>query len=121
LEHPVDADRERLDVRRLDRWEHPYAQLVAAELAIGLHVHHPVSTKRRRERGGVDRLVEVDRADDQRALRGVSDEGARVWACLSPAVEMLRGGARPRKAPLEAAAREHPAELVSQQQERGDR
>ena len=61
----------------LDRREHPDPQLVAAELAVGLDVDDAVGAQGRGERGGVDRVVEVDRADDQRALRRVGDE--RAW------------------------------------------
>jgi hypothetical protein len=43
LHHVVDAGRERLDVGRLDRGEHRDAQLVAAELAVGLGVDDPVA------------------------------------------------------------------------------
>ena len=74
LDHPVDAGGERLDVGRLDRREHPDPQLVAAQLAVGLDVDDPVGAQGRGEGGGVDRVVEVDRADDQRALGRVGDE-----------------------------------------------
>ena len=50
-------------------------QLVAPELAVGLDVDDPVGAQRRRDRGGVDALVEVDRADDQRALGGSVTNG----------------------------------------------
>ena len=73
---PVDAGGERLDVGGLDRREHPDPQLVAAQLAVGLDVDDAVGAQRRRQRGGVDRVVEVDRADDERALRRVGDERA---------------------------------------------
>ena len=53
------------------------AQLVAAELAVGLGVDDAVGAQRRGDRGGVDVVVEVDRADDQRALGRVGDERRR--------------------------------------------
>jgi hypothetical protein len=45
----VHAGGERLDVRRLDRREHRDPQLVAAELAIGLHVDDAVLTQHLRD------------------------------------------------------------------------
>ena len=55
----------------------PDAQLVAPELAVGLDVDDAVGAQRRGQRGGVDLVVEVDRADDQRALGGVGHERRR--------------------------------------------
>ena len=75
LEDPVDAGGQRLDVGGLDRGEHADPQLVAPELAVGLDVDDAVCAQRRRERGRVELLVEVDRADDQRALGGVGTNG----------------------------------------------
>src|ERR1035438_3811033 len=43
---------------------HGDAQLVAAELAVGLGVHDPVDAQDRRHGGGIDRIREVDRAHD---------------------------------------------------------
>ena len=77
----------------LDRREHADAQLVAAELAVGLGVDDAVGAQRRGDRGGVDRVVEVDRADDERALGRVGDERRRVRRGLGPAVEAARGRA----------------------------
>ena len=93
LDHPVDAGGERLDVGGLDRREHPDPQLVAPELAVGLGVDDPVRAQGRGERRGVDAVVEVDRADDERALRRVGDERGREVARLGPAVEVARRGA----------------------------
>ena len=53
------------------------AQLVAPELAVGLGVDDAVGAQRRGDRGGVDLVVEVDRADDERALGRVGDERRR--------------------------------------------
>ena len=106
LDHPVDAGGERLDVGGLDRREHADPQLVAAELAVGLDVDDAVGAQRRGERGGVDRVVEVDRADDQRALGRIGDERGGELAAPRPS---RRGGSTRRGcAPthqLEAAAR----------------
>ena len=63
--------------------EHPDPQLVAAELAVGLDVDDAVGAQGRGQRRGVDRVVEVDRADDQRALRRVGDERASRARCAS--------------------------------------
>ena len=82
---------ERLDVGGLDRREHPDPQLVAAELAVGLDVDDAVGAQRRGDRRGVDRVVEVDRADDQRALRGIGDERGREVGAPRPS---RRGGTR---------------------------
>src|SRR4051812_47546228 len=46
LDDVVDAGGERLDVLRLDGGEHGDAQLVAAELAVGLDVDDPVGAQR---------------------------------------------------------------------------
>ena len=94
LDRPVDAGRERFDVGRLDRREHADAQLVAPQLAVGLDVDDAVGAQGRGEGGGVDLLGEVDRADDQRALRRVGDERRREIGLLGPAVEVPGGGAR---------------------------
>src|SRR6185295_20419844 len=88
---PVDAGGERLDVVGVDRREHPDPQLVAAELAVGLDVDDPVGAQRGGQGGGVDRVVEVDRADDQRALGRVGDEAAGELAAPGPAVEAAGG------------------------------
>ena len=88
----------------IDRREHADPQLVAPQLAVGLGVDDAVRAQRRREGRGVDRVVEVDRPDDQRALRRIGDEGVASSERLRPAVEMVRRGAAPRDAELEAAA-----------------
>ena len=64
-------------------------QLVAAELAVGLDVDDAVGAQRRRDGRGVDAVVEVDRADDQRALGRVGDERRRVRRRLGPGVEVV--------------------------------
>ena len=111
LDHPVDAGGERLDVGGLDRREHPDPQLVAAQLAIGLGVDDPVLAQDRGEGGGVDRVVEVDRADDQRAPRRVGDEGRREAGGLRPA---SRGARRRRRcAPRTSRGRRRPASTRS--------
>ena len=84
VDDPVDAGRQRLDVGRLDRREHRDAQLVAPELAVGLDVDDAVGAQRRGDLRGVDRVVEVDRADDERALRRLGDERRREVAGLAP-------------------------------------
>ena len=52
---------------------------------------------------------------------GSRDERRRDRAALGPAVEVARGLARARDAPVEAAAGEHPVDLVGEQEERRDR
>ena len=54
-------------------------------------------------------------------LRGVGDERRRVGGALGPPVQVLGGGARARDAPLQAAAVEHPADLVGEQEQRRHR
>ena len=74
----------------LDRREHADPQLVAPELAVGLGVHDAVGAQRRRHRGGVHRVVEVDRAHHQRALGRVGHERRGVLRSPRPS----RRGAR---------------------------
>ena len=95
----------------------PDPQLVAAELAVGLDVDDAVGAQGGGEGGGVDRVVEVDRADDQRALGRVGDEGSGDVAGLGPAVEAAGAVGGALDAPVEAAAGEHPLDLVGQQQQ----
>ena len=64
--------------------EHRDAQLVAAELAVGLGVDDPVGAQHLRDRGGVDGVVEVDGADDLAARGGVGDERRRVRRSSRP-------------------------------------
>ena len=52
------------DVAGIDRGEHPDAQLVAPELAVRLGVDDAVRPQGARDGGRVDRVIEVDRADD---------------------------------------------------------
>ena len=73
----VDADGQRLDVGRVDRREHADAQLVAAELAVAVGVEDAVGPQRGADVVGGDRVVEVDGADDLRALRRIADERRR--------------------------------------------
>src|ERR1700743_3086675 len=87
LDHEVDAPGQRLDVVRLDRGEHADPQLVAAELAVGLGVDDAVRAQGLGDRRRVDVVVEVDRADDQRALRRVGDERVGEVGALGPGVE----------------------------------
>ena len=81
----------------------------------------PFARRVRGQRRGVDVLVEVDRPDHQRALRRIGDERGGRRRGLGPSVEVLRGGAAPRDAELEAAPVEQPLDLVGQQEERGQR
>ena len=62
---PVDAPRERLDVGGVNGGVHRDPQLVATELAVGLGVDDAVGPQHLGDLGGVDRVVEVDGADDQ--------------------------------------------------------
>src|SRR5205085_8986501 len=97
--------------------EPPRLQLVAAEVAVGLDVDDAVGAERLGERSGVYLvLVEVDRADDQRALRRVGDEGGGELGRLGPAVEPAGAVAGALDAPVEAAVAEHPVDLVFEQQ-----
>ncbi len=118
---PVNTSGERLHVGGVDRREHPDPQLVAPQLAVGLDVDDPVGAQRRRNRGGVDRLAEVDRADDQRALRRITDERRRVGGLFSPAIQVRRRYPRACDTPVQATAIEHPADLIGEQEQRRDR
>ncbi len=67
-------------------------------------------------------IVEVDRADDQRALGGIADERRRVRVRARPSRRgALEEAVRARDHRLEAALREHPLELVGEQEQRRDR
>src|SRR6478672_7774015 len=98
----VDARRERGDVVGLDRREHADAQLVAAELAVAVGVDDAVGAQRRVDIGGID-AIEVDRADDRRALGRVGDERRRPVALAGPAVEVRGRRLRALGAPVETA------------------
>ena len=81
----VDAGGQRLDVLGVDGREHRDAQLVAAELAVGLDVDDAVGAQHLRDGGRVDVVGEVDRADDLRAVRpGRSTNGVRVGRRAPP-------------------------------------
>ena len=84
LDDPVDAGGQRGDVGRVDGGVHRDAELVAAELAVGLGVDDAVGAQGGRDRGGVDAVVEVDGADDQRAVRRVGDVGEGVRRLARP-------------------------------------
>ncbi len=120
LDEVVDARREGLDVGRVDGREHADAQLVAAELAVAVGVDDAVGPQRRADLGGVDRVVEVDRADDRRALGRIGDERRGPRPLLGPAVEVVRRRAAALDAPVEPAGSEHPAELGLEHDQRGD-
>ena len=117
----VDARGQRLDVVGLDGREHRDPQLVAAELAVGLGVDDPVGAQHLRDRRGVDRVVEVDRADDLRAHRRVGHERRRVVALLGPGVEPARGVGGALGRPRQAALRVEPVDLLGQQEQRRER
>ena len=85
---PVDAGGQRLDITRFDGGEHPDAQLVAAELAIGLDIDDPVGSQGFRDRCRIDGVGEVDRADDERALLRHADERRRELGRLGPPVQI---------------------------------
>ena len=88
LHDAVDAGGQRPHVVGLDRREHPDAQLVAPELAVGLDVDDAVGAQRGGDGGRVDALVEVDRADDERALGRVGHERRGELRRLGPVVEV---------------------------------
>ena len=87
LQDVVDAARQRRDVARRGRREHRDAELVAAELAVRLDVDDPIGAQRRRERSGIDVIIEIDRADDLGALRRVDHERRRPRMLLGPVVQ----------------------------------
>ena len=78
--HVVDAARQRGHVVGVDGREHRDAQLVAAELAVRLGVDDPVGAQRLGDGGGVDRVVEVDGADDVAAQRRVGRRTGVAYA-----------------------------------------
>jgi hypothetical protein len=112
LHDVVDARGQGADVVGLDRREHRDAQLVAPELAVGLDVDDPVGAQRGGDLRGVDVVGEVDRPDDERALGRIGDERRRVGLLLGPAVQVRRRGGGAGDHAVEAAAREHPLDLV---------
>ena len=84
----IDAGGEGLDVGGVDSGEHRHAQLVAAELAVGLNIEDAVGAEHGGETLGVYRLGEVDRADDAASLRLDLDERRGQLVRVSPAVEV---------------------------------
>lgn len=54
--HIVNAVRERLDVRRIDRGEDSDAQLIASQRAISVHIDNAVVTQRLEHCGGRHRV-----------------------------------------------------------------
>src|SRR5665213_2308573 len=86
----VDASGQGFDVSRLDRGEHCDAELVAAELAVRLGVENSVGPQRFGNQFGVDAAVEIDRADDVRALVGIDDVWRGVGGLLGPRVQPVR-------------------------------
>ena len=74
--------------------EHRDAQLVAAELAVRLGVDDAVGAQHLGDRGGVDAVGEVDRADDLRALRRVRHERRGVRRSSRPRCRAAPDGVR---------------------------
>ncbi|CPZ97023.1 Uncharacterised protein [Mycobacteroides abscessus] len=62
LDDPVDALGQLGDVLGIDGREHGHPQLVAAQLAIGLSVHHAVGAQHLGNGGRIYIVVEVDGA-----------------------------------------------------------
>ena len=113
LDEVVDAAGEGLDVGRVDGREHADAQLVAAELAVAVGVDDRRWRAARRRPVGVERVVEVDRADDGRALGRVGDERRGPLPRLGPAVEVRRRRLRSASTHQSSPPMlEHPPQLV---------
>ena len=108
----VDGVGEGGDVVGLDGREHRDAQLVAAELAVGLGVDDAVGAQRGGDGGGVDVVDEVDGAAHVAALRRLGHERLGERARLRPAVEELGGPVAAADGELEPALVEHPAHAV---------
>jgi hypothetical protein len=121
VDHPVDAPGERCHVGRIDRGIQRDAQLVAAELAIGLDIDDPVGAQYPGDRRRVDLGGQVDGRDDGRPVARIGDEGRRVRGVLRPAVDgrcrLRRAGRRPRQ----ATSGEHRLGLLDEQEQGGDR
>ena len=81
LRHVVDAGAQGGDVLGVDGREHGDAQLVAAELPVGLGVHDAVGPQDRGHRGGVDGVVEVDGPDHVAAV--LAPGRRRAWRSRS--------------------------------------
>jgi predicted phosphoserine aminotransferase len=79
LDHPVDARRQRLHVRRVHRGEHADAQLVATELAIGLRVDDAVDA------AAVARTLRANGVLDTEPYRKLGRNQLRIG--MFPAVE----------------------------------
>ena len=73
VQNPVDSASQTTDVLRVDGREHTDAQLVAAQLAVRLDVEDAVGAQNLGDLCGVDVVLEVDGADDQRALCSIGD------------------------------------------------
>ena len=113
--------REGADVVRFDVGKHPDPQLVAAELAVGLGVHHPVGPQRfARSRPRRRRRSRWWPPPGER-VAGVGDERHRVRRRLRPGVDPPGrvGGAGGGEG--QPALVVQPVQLVVQQEERGDR
>ena len=86
----IDGLGERLDVGGVDGREHADTELVATELAIGISVDDAVGPKRRSDLVSVNRVVDVDGADNVGTMRRVGDERGRPVPRLGPRVEDRR-------------------------------
>ncbi len=107
----------------LDRREHADAQLVATELAVAVGVEHPVGPQRGVDLDGIDRVVEVDRADHRAALAGI---GRRTASSSRSSPPRRRGGST-RRCERSAIARQarrsssiH-CDLIGEHDQRGHR
>ena len=87
-------------------------QLVAPELAVGLGVDDAVRAQHRRDRGGVDRFVEVDRRGDVAALVRLRHERGRERRSPRPSRRGSRPPGRSGTRPVQPALLEHPLDLV---------
>ena len=121
IDDVVDRAGEALDVVGIDRREQRDAQLVTAELSVRFDVEDAVGAQRGGDRGGVDRVVEVDRRGHVAAGDRVGDERRGVRVRLGPAVDDPGRRVAPAGRELEAAVAEHPLELVVEQEDRGER
>ena len=121
LDHVLDAADELAHVVGFHRREARHAQLVAAELAVGVGVEDVIGPQRPVHRDCIDRVVEVDRAHDVRSLGRVGDERGRPVSGVGPAVERCcRLGAAP-SGEVHAAVVVHPTDLGIEHHERGER
>jgi hypothetical protein len=112
--HVVDAGAQRGDVVGLDGREHGDAQLVAAELAVGLGVDDAVGPQHRAT-AAASTASTKSMVPTTWLRSGVLHERPGEVGLLGPGVEDLgRAVAAPGR-PLEAAVGEHPVELLGQQ------